>query len=428
MKTQLLFILSLIYTSLSAQELTISGQLRPRLEYKNYLAGSGLDPILIATQRTRLQFGYKDTAKHFHTKIAFQDARIMGNSDQQATSDNNSFNLFEGWAEIFFTNKLSLKIGRQEVYYDDGRILGQSEFSQVGRTHDAALIKYEGNWKIHFGASISTNTDRLSQSYDIPYGLKNYKNMLLFHVERKWNKFKISGLIFNNGLEYIDNVKADSLQIAYNQTLGTDFTWKLLPNLKFRNIYYHQTGHDHVNRKLNAHNLKSTISYTPIKKKLTFTIGIDYFSGNPPDAPADENRSFTTIYGARLLHLGMAGIYLLRYNHGQFAYNNGVLKYLVETQFTYKKWTVLNRFYTYNTEHTPIDTQGQNLSRYLGLEEELFLMYRFNKFITFRGIVGLFNMSETTKQMQNPDYNNWQQWYIFDINIRPELFYKKWDK
>lgn len=436
MKKYIYIILICWWSTSNAQELTISGEIRPRTEHKNYLAGhTTLKPIWIATQRTRLRMDYNNKQKRFATRITFQDARVMGNTDQQSTGNNNTLGLYEGWAEIFFMEKISLRIGRQEIYYDDERILGQSNFGQAGRSHDAVLLRYRNKWKIDIGGAIHNNTSKLSQSYEIPYGLNNYKNMQLFHAERQWEKLRIGMLFFNNGIEYTqaadpNNANSQEEQeVIYNQTFGADIKWKLSKNITFRNIGYHQMGYDHEKRKVNAYNIKSTVEWRTTNKKLGITAGVDYFSGNPQGASPDENRSFTTLYGAALLHLGMAGIYLLPYKQGQFSYNNGVVKYLAEVKWRYNKWIIWNRLYAYNSEHSLPKIQGQQLDKFLGIEEELFLIYRFNKNITFQGIIGLFNMSDNTKQgLGYNTFNDWQQWYIFEVSIRPTFFRKLWKK
>jgi hypothetical protein len=82
----------------------------------------------------------KVTASHFF--VAVQDVRVWG---QDASTNNritnsalNGLMLHEAWAEISLldTNKtklgkeFALKIGRQELLYDDSRLLGNLDWLQ----------------------------------------------------------------------------------------------------------------------------------------------------------------------------------------------------------------------------------------------------------------------------------------------------------
>jgi hypothetical protein len=109
-------------------------------------------PAFFTSQRTRLNAGYKGYRTQFF--VAVQDVRVWG---QDASTNNritnqglNGLMLHEAWGEISLldTNQTKLgkefafKIGRQEFLYDDSRVLGNLDWLQQARRHDAALIKY----------------------------------------------------------------------------------------------------------------------------------------------------------------------------------------------------------------------------------------------------------------------------------------------
>ena len=68
--------------------------------------------------------------------VTVQDVRVWGQDvstiNRTTTADNNALMLHEAWAEMLLTdttlkNKaLSLKIGRQELNYDDQRLIGRT--------------------------------------------------------------------------------------------------------------------------------------------------------------------------------------------------------------------------------------------------------------------------------------------------------------
>jgi hypothetical protein len=95
---------------------------------------------------TRLNFGY--TGHRFKLFTSVQDVRVWGqdaSTINRTTLDaNDGLMIHEAWGEIMLLDtsaaieNLSLKIGRQELVYDDVRLLGNLDWLQQGRRHDLA--------------------------------------------------------------------------------------------------------------------------------------------------------------------------------------------------------------------------------------------------------------------------------------------------
>ncbi|MCY7359793.1 MAG: alginate export family protein [Rudanella sp.] len=80
--------------------------------------------------------------------------------NRTTNADLNGLMLHEAWGEfsLLDTNKtklgkeFTLKIGRQELVYDDVRLLGNLDWLQQARRHDMALLKYSAKgWTAHVG-------------------------------------------------------------------------------------------------------------------------------------------------------------------------------------------------------------------------------------------------------------------------------------
>jgi len=159
--------------SVTAQ-VTLSGQLRTRPEFKN---GSGTlrplnaDPLFFISQRSRLSFGYKQSRVTFHTTI--QDVRVWGQDAATiSAADGSKLGLHQAWAEVVLTNKkdgvpksssidyFAIKAGRQELHYDDGRLLGDHDWAQQARRHDILVFKLlNKGWQADAGFAFNRNTD-----------------------------------------------------------------------------------------------------------------------------------------------------------------------------------------------------------------------------------------------------------------------------
>jgi hypothetical protein len=155
-------------------QLTISGQLRPRTEFRDGLGTLILktaSPSFFISQRTRLTFNYNTGKVIFHASV--QDIRVWGqDASTISNADGNKLGVHEAWAEVLFSNKkdtsfkhspvdyFSVKIGRQELLYDDSRLLGNLDWLQQARRHDAIVFKFlNKGWQIDFGTAFNQNAD-----------------------------------------------------------------------------------------------------------------------------------------------------------------------------------------------------------------------------------------------------------------------------
>ena len=142
MKTKLqiaFLILAIALPSMASAQFVLSGELRPRAEYRHGFkspATTDMDAAGFISQRSRLNVGYTNEKMKFG--MSLQDVRVWGDVPQLNLSDN-SFSLHEAWGEYFFTPALSLKLGRQELVYDDSRMLGNVDWAQQGRSHDIEI-------------------------------------------------------------------------------------------------------------------------------------------------------------------------------------------------------------------------------------------------------------------------------------------------
>lgn len=197
----LLLFMNCLWLSVFAQaQFSLTGQLRTRTEVRNGLGNlvlKGSKPSVFISQRTRLTFGYKWDRVTFGAAI--QDIRVWGqDASSISNADGARLMLHEGWAEIILANKvdtsikfktveqLSLKIGRQELSYDDVRLIGNLDWLQQGRRHDMALLKIlHKGWQADIGYAFNQNTDAFGitgTSYvpgNLPAYVKNSTGVLV---------------------------------------------------------------------------------------------------------------------------------------------------------------------------------------------------------------------------------------------------------
>jgi len=180
-------------TKVSAQ-ISLTGQLRPRAEVRDgfsNLTPNSTVPASFVSQRTRLIFGYKWDRLTFGATV--QDVRVWGQDASTITpADGNRLMLHEGWADLVLANKadttikfklfdnLSLKVGRQELIYDDARLIGNLDWLQQGRRFDMALLKIgHHGWQVDLGYAYNQNAEGASGTQYAPGNVPAYaKNSL----------------------------------------------------------------------------------------------------------------------------------------------------------------------------------------------------------------------------------------------------------
>src|SRR5688572_21325971 len=144
MKGAALMIFAVLSLCKAGGQITLTGQVRTRTEYRNgvgALRPKNNDAAFFTSQRSRLTFNYK--AGRVILQSSLQDVRVWGqDASTISNADGNKLGVHEAWAEIILANKndstfrfhpvdyFALKLGRQELMYDDSRLLGNLDWLQ----------------------------------------------------------------------------------------------------------------------------------------------------------------------------------------------------------------------------------------------------------------------------------------------------------
>ena len=172
---------------------------RPRFEYRDGFSSPSIDGNVGATfvqQRSRISLTSK--VKGVELKLVPQDVRVWGQVPTLNANDGLN-SLHEGWMKFNLdtTGKWSAKIGRQELVYDDSRILGNVDWAQQGRSHDAALISYRDNG-FKLDGIIAYNQNGVSSVGNIYTLVNQTKGLQALHLNTKIKDFSVSVLALNN--------------------------------------------------------------------------------------------------------------------------------------------------------------------------------------------------------------------------------------
>ncbi len=295
-KYYLLIVIFIVASQFAQAQFTLDGEFRPRTEYRHGFGSiipDAADAGFGISTRIRLNAGYQVDAYKFY--VSFQDVMVWGENRQILPNDqNNSFAVFQAWAEINLGEGFSTKLGRQVISYDDQRIMGGLDWAQQGRNHDAALIKYKkGKFIADFGLAFNqdyshpTGFISTGTGYNTT-GFFSYKTMQYLYLKQAWNNFAGSLLLLNNGFQKFDtNDNPDGVNSI--QTLGTHLNYKKNKFGIAANAFL-QLG-DNID---GAYLLGLDLTYKA-SDKINLGAGLEIISGN--DSATPDTEAFFPLYG-----------------------------------------------------------------------------------------------------------------------------------
>tara|TARA_R110000765_G_scaffold36902_7_gene82108 strand:- start:10589 stop:11872 length:1284 start_codon:yes stop_codon:yes gene_type:complete len=303
MKNQYIIVLLVILCAqFSVAQFTLDGQFRPRTEYRHgfgNLITDTADAGFAISTRARLNAMYDVDAYQFYLSI--QDVMVWGENRQILPDDqNDSFAVFEAWANINFGKGWSTKLGRQVISYDDQRIFGGLDWAQQGRNHDAGLLKYKKEkFMLDVGLAFSQDFDNPAgfQSVGTAYnttGFFTYKTMQYLYAKQQWNVISASILALNNGFQNFNTLnEADGTSNL--QTIGTHLSYKKGSFNANANIFL-QTGERQNSVKVSGAYLVGLELGYKASDKIALGLGAEVISGNKADT-TDKTEAFFPLYG-----------------------------------------------------------------------------------------------------------------------------------
>ena len=423
-------------------QMTLSGQVRTRTELRDGQGSPltiGSKPAFFTSQRTRLAFGYN--AYRLKIGVTAQDVRVWGQDvstiNRTTTQDLNGVMLHEAWADLQLTdtvvkNKtLSLKIGRQELVYDDQRLLGNLDWLQQGRRHDAALLKYEtGGYMLHLGAAFNQNRELATGTLynNTPPGAyaattnggSMYKSMAFLYAGKKLKGGNASFLFLNDEFSSYRNDPVTSAKVYDSSTWSRATT-----GLYFTNTFnktsltasaYYQAGRNAAGQKLKAHLLTLAGTYA-FDKKWSAGGGMDYYSGGSSGATSN---AFDPLYGTPHKFGGLMDYFYVANSFGR----NGLCDYFVRGKYkASEKLAFTADVHQFNSAAAV----SGFATKKLGQEVDLVGTYALTKQIGFEaGYARYF----TTALLASPAVKNipnakpQANWAYLMINVKPEFFLK----
>ncbi|MBX9851213.1 MAG: alginate export family protein, partial [Cytophagaceae bacterium] len=457
----------LLCFDVSAQQFIFNGQFRTRTEYRfgqGTLTDPSVNPTFFTSQRMRLNVGYNSDRFKFYTSI--QDIRVWGMDGSTISNmDGNKLFLHEGWGEIIFNDtvflkglkNLSLKIGRQEIVYDEARLLGNLDWLQQGRRHDAAILKFnKGTWFADAGFAFNQNREKknagsLYTGTTYPPQLSSdsvainaapgsnfigtmYKSMQYLYVAKEIGFTKVSFLFFTDNFQKpakTGNTKFNRSKGVYSRvTTGVTIVSNIKRKHKAEAYGYYQGNQDVSGKTMDAYSAGANILFG-IGRKFMIGPGVDFLSGNDLNKPATVNRRFDPLYGTPHKFWGYMDYFYVADAYGLNGNNTlqpGLLNYFLKAKYRLRDNLMANldihEFFAGNTvaDLSTVATDDE-LDKRLGTEIDFVLQYSLTKQIGIEFGYSVMMGTNTLDKLKAPvmDKKNIGNWGYIMINIRPDF-------
>lgn len=396
---------------------TIDLEIRPRFELRNGFKSPIAEnetPAAFTEQRSRAYLAYQTS--ELELMLTLQDVRIWGEHNQIYKSDNALTNLYEAWALYRFDENWAAKFGRQALNYDNARFLGNLDWAQQGRSHDAFLLQYRKN-RFKADAGFTFNQANVFEPTNLTgtfYPLTgNNKSMQYLWLSQQGEEGYLSFLLHNDGRQQNQD------ELAWRQTAGINGS-RVLNFITLRGELYYQFGEDPAGRDVSAYLINAEASLK--NRGWSFTVGGDWLSGT--DLSDTNNNSFVPLYGTNHKFYGFMDYFHVGNAHAQpgNGLNTGLINPYQKFQTSLDDNLNLNlHLHQFISPVDIFDGQDEEMSSYLGTEVDMVLNWRPSGSATF--IVGYSHMFATDTMIRikgdgNLSSNNSWAWAMIRIHPR----------
>lgn len=481
---------------------SLTGQVRTRSEYRNGLGNlvpSGSKPAFFTSQRTSIIFGYKWDRLTFGVNV--RDVRVWGQDASVINNaDGNKIYLHEGWGEFVLANlndttvkfkaldQLSVKVGRQELVYDDARLLGNLDWLQQGRRFDAAVIKgMHKGYQFDLGFAFNQNTDAFGKVGTDYMGVNtpapfyavtnkgvlvpvaagtqpngyaaapppstnaasmNFKAMQFVYLRKKYGQTNISVLGFKDDFNkyktdtiFGSSANANGFILGKNfnkqkglnsrYTAGTNITTMLgnasgSGKIAVQAFGYIQWGRNREGVALRGYTYGGNLQYQ--YGKFSVGPGLEVMSGNDRNTPVSkEDNRFDPLYGTPHKFWGYMDFFYV----GTGSPAGGLSNWFLKGKYTAKDLIITldaHYFTTQKAMNKTFTTDPTDTYSTLGTEIDLVVNYNLNKFTNIEAGASVMMASDNLAMAKNQAKAAYQTdgyWGYLQLNIRPDFLYVK---
>lgn len=404
--TAVIALTSIISNAQQYNNLNVEAQLLTRGEHNNgalIQRNEGEQSANYVSERARLSFNF--TRNDLQLKASIQHTGLWGDDDIRKSSGKATIS--EAWAKLTFNRHFFVQIGRQQLAYDDERILGAQDWDMENFKHDALKLGYESmdlHHRVHVILAMNQEKANRGDYYDGPMPYKNMEG-LWYHYRAFNIPLNVSLLALNLGFERGNEGHG---RTNYLQTYGTDISFCYPTSWDIHASFYYQMGKTSL-RQVQAYLASGSIGYS-FAPQFKLSAGYDYMSGNDFDHP--KWNAFNALYGSYHKFFGSMDFF-----SNTLTWGLQDIKGCISSQICKKVRLDLNYHYLMTA------TQISDLKKELGHEFDVELTAKIKKDVTLKAGYSTILGTETLDRIASGNHKEWQDWAWLQLNISPSMIF-----
>nr|WP_306465486.1 alginate export family protein [Flavobacterium sp. ASV13] len=348
-----------------ARQFQMNIEIRPRGEFtSNYILppNDSIDPYFYITQRNRISMQY--AREKWLMKSDLQEIHLWDENNK--ASKVGSINFYQLYFETKFQS-LNIRLGRQSVLLDNGRLFSDAPWAQQGRAHEGIRImkssKYFSN-DFFFLFTRNYNTE-FEPTYS-PVASNKYKYLLVNNLTYNNNH----GFLFAslNAVDFLENTNSGKLYTR--ATAGGRIEFKTKQWYYTLNSYL-QFGRNSKGQKLFAYYFQPEVKLSLLKS--TWRLGAEVISGSSPNISDGSSGDFDVLYGVTWKFNGNMNVFT---RFPTDVKGKGLINpYLFTVIPLNNTLSLRSDFHLFYTQYPLLNNLGQKMTKFLGYETDLSLKY-----------------------------------------------------
>ncbi|MBI5539216.1 MAG: alginate export family protein [Bacteroidia bacterium] len=395
-------------------QFSLTGEFRPRGEFRHgykQLSDDSLrkDPAVLISQRTRLNLNY--SAEKYKVGLSLQDVRLWG--DQIPKEDVASTAVYQAWLAYKLCDSLWIKMGRQEIFFDDKVLMSTNNWNQNAQVHDALKLTYSKNkTSVDFVSAYNNSSDQLVGNDYILYD-KNYKLMNILWLSKKFGKINTHIAGINDGYQKAGTKATIYMRYTYGGGFDIPFSTFL-----FQGRGFYQSGKNNAGKEIAAYYFSANLTDTIIKNFIA-TAGIFYASGTDATDTANKKiNAFDPLYGTNhSIHGNMDYFTSLTKNTANAGLNDIYLK------LAYKccKNTTITLDYHFFMLQNKCVKNNVTLNKNLGSEIDLGAKFNLSKEASLELGYAYLMAQTSLETLSGGDKNSLNHWAYIMFTLKPKF-------
>lgn len=352
-------------TDTLSQQFLMNIEIRPRAEYtSNYFLASNttLDPYFYLTQRNRISMQYEREKWLIRSDV--QEIHLW--DKENTASKVGSINFYQLFLETKFKS-VNIRLGRQNILLDNGRLFSDAPWAQQGRAHEGIrIMKYSEHFSNDSFFLFTRNYNTHFEPVYSPVAANRYKYMLANSFS--YNSKKIFSFNSIAAVDFLESIESGHLYTRATTGGRIDFKSK---QWNYTLNSYLQFGRNVKGHKVFAYYFQPEIKLS--LQKSNWRLGAEIISGSSPHLSTNHSGDFDVLYGVTWKFNGNMNVFT------RFPADVGgkglINPYLFTTIPLHSKLSIRSDFHLFYTQYHLKNELNQNVKKFLGFENDISLKY-----------------------------------------------------